>query len=123
MDIRHHTTVSVPRAAHDAERFSTIHFRFDFHATRTRSIIVPACGFDCAPSDAVVYQANRTLKARFSDAQIDDSITAVDMVSGGVGAGTLQTVVTMFEEVPRSVLELARQAYALSPGKLILDVH
>lgn len=38
------------------------------------------------------------------------------MKSGGTGAGTLHTVLAMFEEVPRSVLELSSRAYALSPG-------
>ncbi|VDB91332.1 unnamed protein product [Peniophora sp. CBMAI 1063] len=88
---------------------------FDFHATRTRSIIVPSCGFDSAPSDALVYITNRTLKAKFPYAQIIDSVTAVDMNTGGAGAGTLQTVLSTFGEVPRSVLELSSQAYALSP--------
>ncbi|KZV69402.1 NAD-P-binding protein [Peniophora sp. CONT] len=88
---------------------------YDFHATRTRSIIVPSCGFDSAPSDAVVYAANRALKARYPDAEIDGSVTAIDADSGGLGAGTLQTVLSMFSEVPRSVIELSSQSYALSP--------
>ncbi|VDB91334.1 unnamed protein product [Peniophora sp. CBMAI 1063] len=88
---------------------------FDFHATRTRSIIVPSCGFDSAPSDAVVYAANRALKAQYPDAEIEDSVSAIDGQTGGLGAGTLQTVLSMFQDVPPKVLELARQDYSLSP--------
>ena len=77
---------------------------------------MPSCGFDSAPSDAVVYAANRALKALYPDADIEDSVTAIDADTGGLGAGTLQTVFSMFQEVPRRVLELSSQAYALSPS-------
>ncbi|VDB91338.1 unnamed protein product [Peniophora sp. CBMAI 1063] len=87
----------------------------DSNAKRTRSIIVPACGFDSAPSDAVVYAANKVLKAQYPTAEIEDSITAVDAELGGVGAGSLQTLLTTYQEVPRNVLQASSQAYALSP--------
>ncbi|KZV69400.1 NAD-P-binding protein [Peniophora sp. CONT] len=88
---------------------------FDSQATHTHSIIVPACGYDSAPSDAIVYVANRVLKERYPDAEIDGSITAVDEDMGGIGAGSLQTALSTASEVPRRILELSSQAYSLSP--------
>ncbi|KAF8886011.1 hypothetical protein BD779DRAFT_1532051 [Infundibulicybe gibba] len=40
---------------------------FDYLATKTHSIIVPACGMDSIPSDLCVYLSNKTLKLHSQD--------------------------------------------------------
>lgn len=94
--------------------YEIIHL-FDYLASQTRSIIIPSCGFDSVPSDAVVFLANKTLKAFAGpDSEIENSVSAVEM-KGGVAGGTLSTITTMMEEVPKNKLALARRQYSLSP--------
>lgn len=45
-------------------------------------------------------------------------MSAVEM-KGGVAGGTLSTITTMMEEVPKNKLALARRQYSLSPGMYI----
>jgi hypothetical protein len=89
--------------------------RFDYQAAQTHSVVIPACSHDSAPSDTIVYLANKTLKARHPNAEIEDSVTAVDLASG-VAGGTIQTIFSMLEEVPKNVLRFTQIPYSLSPG-------
>ncbi|THH17089.1 hypothetical protein EW146_g3650 [Bondarzewia mesenterica] len=90
-------------------------FRFEYLASKTGAIIIPSCGFDSIPSDAAVFLANKTLKTVVGpDTEIEDSVMGVKM-KGGVAGGTLATMMTMIEEVPKNRLALAHRQYSLSP--------
>ncbi|KAI0061950.1 NAD-P-binding protein [Artomyces pyxidatus] len=87
---------------------------FDYLASQNHAIIIPSCGVDSLPSDAVVHLANKTLKAARRDAQIDTSVTAAQL-SGGIGGGTISTSVVRIEEISPNFLELAEKDWSLSP--------
>jgi len=72
--------------------------KFDYYATKTRSIIIPSSGFDSIPSDIAVYLSNQTIKSLSGpDTGIEHSITGVE-VQGGFSGGTFQTIFTSIEE-------------------------
>jgi hypothetical protein len=84
--------------------------RFDYFATNTHAIIVPSCGVDSIPSDALVHLASRTL----GHVPLADSTTAAGL-HGGVPGGTIASFITACEDVPRNHLALASRDWALSP--------
>ncbi|GLB37942.1 putative saccharopine dehydrogenase NADP binding domain [Lyophyllum shimeji] len=88
-------------------------YKFDYVAMKSRAVIVPSCGYDSIPSDLSAYVSNRTLKA-YGDYDVDTSITA-HKVRGGISGGTLNTIMTVLEEVPRHKLRDSSADYALSP--------
>ncbi|KAF7983029.1 hypothetical protein HWV62_24676 [Athelia sp. TMB] len=91
--------------------------KFDYVASRTGSIVVPSSGFDSVPSDAVVFLANKTFKETMGlDTAIENSTTAVK-IKGGISGGTLSTIISSMEEVPKDKLRRAARGYALSPVK------
>jgi len=91
-------------------------YRFDYVATKTRSIIVPSCGLDSVPADIAPYIANRTLKdAKGPDACLADSMSAV-RASVRMAGGTFATLTTLLTEVPAYITARAQQDYSLSPG-------
>lgn len=83
--------------------------RFDYFATKTGSIIVPTCGMDCIPSDLCAYLGSKTLQS-----PIDSSTTAWHF-DGVASGGSLATIFTMIEDVPREKLRWAMSNHALSP--------
>lgn len=94
--------------------FSSIHHRFDYVAHKTGAMIIPACGFDSAPSDLAVYLSNKTLKALVGPStDISTSLTAFD-VSGALSGGTLATFITALEQVPRYKIQVAHKDWAMS---------
>ncbi|KAF8870481.1 Saccharopine dehydrogenase-domain-containing protein [Infundibulicybe gibba] len=91
---------------------------FDYAATQTRSIIVPSCGMDSIPSDLSAYLAHQALCAAAPgmEVELDTSITAFD-VSGGISGGSLSSVMTMFEDVPKPKRRAAALDHSISPVK------
>ncbi|KAI0752779.1 hypothetical protein C8Q80DRAFT_1148186 [Daedaleopsis nitida] len=87
---------------------------FDVLATETGAVIVPSCGFDSIPADILVYLSNRTLKdALGPQAALGLSQSFYDVVAS-VSGGSLATLMTEIEKVPRATLVEARSDYALS---------
>lgn len=104
---------------------ASVHFgdtylnRFDYLATKTGSIIVPACGFDSVPSDISAHLANKTLKALGPDGSgeylsIGDCTSGVAF-KGGVSGGTIASAITAMEQVPRRFRRESMRPYSLSP--------
>ena len=89
---------------------------FDHTATKTKAVIVPACGFDSLPSDLAVFLSNRTLKnALGPQTQLGLSQSFFD-VKGAFSGGSFATMVAEIEQVPRGRLAESHKEYALSPG-------
>ncbi|KAG7449869.1 NAD-P-binding protein [Guyanagaster necrorhizus] len=82
---------------------------FDYFATKTGSIIVPTCGMDCVTSDLCAYLGSKTVQS-----SVDSSTTAWHF-DGTASGGSLATVFTMLEAVPRAKRRWAMSDYALSP--------
>ena len=96
--------------------------RYDFAASRNRTIIVPACGYDSVPSDIVAWLANKTLKSYASLKRpgeqfigIRSSISA-QRPKGGFSGGTAASGMAMLEDTPKEVRRAALTPYSLSPG-------
>ena len=64
---------------------------FDFLATKTHSIIVPACGLDSVPSDLVAYLSAQTLAKATNGAASVTKSRSVFRMRGGVSGGTIAT--------------------------------
>ncbi|KAG6873133.1 hypothetical protein C0995_002507 [Termitomyces sp. Mi166 len=89
--------------------------QFDYLATKTGAIIVPSCGYDSIPSDVSAYLSNKTLKSH-GDYDVATSISG-QKVRGGISGGTLSTVFTLLEDVPRDKLRDSAREHSLSPGE------
>ncbi|KAI0752784.1 Saccharopine dehydrogenase-domain-containing protein [Daedaleopsis nitida] len=88
--------------------------RYDYLASKTGAIIVPTCGFDCIPADILVFLSNRTLKTVLGpDAEPGLSQTFYG-VEGGVSGGTIATLMSDIETVPRHTYTAGQRDYALS---------
>ncbi|KIJ66142.1 hypothetical protein HYDPIDRAFT_110316 [Hydnomerulius pinastri MD-312] len=88
----------------------------DYAATKSGSIIVPACGLSSVPADILTFLANRTLKAhagRF--AFVDHSISAWKCENMIVSGGSVHSALTTIFDTPREKLREAMQDFALSP--------
>ncbi|KZS88180.1 hypothetical protein SISNIDRAFT_460044 [Sistotremastrum niveocremeum HHB9708] len=88
---------------------------YDFLAFKTSSIIIPACGFDSIPSDISAYLSVRTLKKKLGPETRVGKSTSIFRLQGGMSGGTISTILTALEAVPRKVLAAAAADYALSP--------
>ncbi|KAI0645103.1 Saccharopine dehydrogenase-domain-containing protein [Trametes meyenii] len=87
---------------------------FDYLATKTGAIIVPACGLDSIPADITTYLSNRTIKnALGPQAELGLSQTFYSLRTKPSG-GSSATLISMLEDVPRLKLEEAQSDYALS---------
>jgi hypothetical protein len=84
--------------------------RFDYLATKTHAIIVPYCGVDSIPSDALVHLASKTL----GHVPLAESTTAARL-QGGFPGGTIASFIMALEDVPRHHLALSMHDWALSP--------
>lgn len=87
---------------------------FDYGATKTGSIVVPACGFDSVPSDISAFLSFKALKRIAPEAELGDSTTAFD-ISGGFSGGTINTAITSIDGAPAHRLRAAQRDYCLSP--------
>ena len=67
--------------------------------------MIPCCGFDSVPADLVVYLANKTAKTVLGpSAYIEDSVSLYRL-KGGPSGGTLATVISSIEEIPKATAE------------------
>ncbi|KAG6878860.1 hypothetical protein C0992_007065 [Termitomyces sp. T32_za158] len=87
--------------------------QFDYLATKTGAIIVPSCGYDSVPSDVSAYLSNKTLKA-YGDYDVATSMSG-QKLQGGISGGTLNTIFTILEDVPRDKLRDSAKDFSLSP--------
>lgn len=100
--------------------------RYDYAATRSHSVIVPACGYDSIPSDVAAWLANKTLKSYAKDKRpgehfvgIRSSISA-QKFRGGVSGGSAASLIAMIESTPRYARREAAVPYSLSPGTFVV---
>ncbi|KAI9067472.1 hypothetical protein FKP32DRAFT_1588577 [Trametes sanguinea] len=88
---------------------------YDYLATKTGAIIVPACGMDSIPGDINVYLSNQTLKQKLgpqTDLGLSETFYTLRVAPSG---GSFATLLSLYEEVPRLKVEEAHRDYALSP--------
>ena len=79
--------------------------RYDHLAHKNNAILIPCCGFDSVPADLVVYLANKTAKSVLGpSAYIEDSVSLYKL-KGGPSGGTLATVISSIEEIPKATAE------------------
>jgi len=92
--------------------------KYAYIASKTGSIIVPACGMDSLPSDIAVFLANRALKEHSLNAaeplQIDTSTSSYEF-QGVLSNGSISTAVTAMTEIPKHKLTDMMRDYYLSP--------
>ncbi|EMD32976.1 hypothetical protein CERSUDRAFT_77029 [Gelatoporia subvermispora B] len=90
--------------------------KYEVLAMKIGAIIVPACGFDSLPADLLVFLSNNTLKREAGpDTELAHSQTFYSL-RGGVSGGTLSTMLTMLDEVPRHIVQESNRPYTLSPA-------
>ena len=88
-------------------------FRYDYLAFKTNTLIIPACGFDSIPPDLAVFVSNRYVKAVLgSETSIEDSVTAYN-VEGGFSGGSVDSIMSFVEDVPRETLIKSAEDYVL----------
>lgn len=82
---------------------------------------MPGSCFDSIPSDLVTYTAVKTLKSLDPNAQIKagKSVSAFK-IKGEASGGTVSTIMSAFDEVPKSDLKKSSAPYALSPSASLL---
>ncbi|OSC96785.1 hypothetical protein PYCCODRAFT_1378483 [Trametes coccinea BRFM310] len=88
---------------------------YDYLATKTGAIIVPACGMDSVPGDIAVYLSNQTLKKKLgpqTDLGLSETFYTLRVAPSG---GSFATLLSLYEEVPRLKVQEAHRDYALSP--------
>ena len=92
--------------------FSLIH-RHNTHDTAlsTRSLIIPACGYDSIPSDLVAYLS---AKALFEKGKEPAKSTTMHSVSGAVSGGTIATALSTFS-IPPELRKMSTTPFASSP--------
>ncbi|KAH8823455.1 Saccharopine dehydrogenase-domain-containing protein [Flagelloscypha sp. PMI_526] len=76
--------------------------------------IVHCCAFNTLPSELGPYLANKTVKAFSSNAQLGESVSIFKM-KGGISYGTLNSVMSAMETVPRDILKAAARDFCISP--------
>lgn len=88
---------------------------YDFAASKSGAIIIPSCGYDSIPSDVSAYLSNKTLKSMPSPLNVGSSVTA-HKAKAGISGGTISTMMTAFESVPRKDFRQSSNDYSISPG-------
>ncbi|KAG8807282.1 hypothetical protein FRC17_004535 [Serendipita sp. 399] len=89
---------------------------YDYQAMKTKTIIIPASGFDSVPSDLAAYLSARALaKRRDIELSLGRSVTGLKF-SIGFSGGTLATTLSLSEIAP-SQLEGIRDPYWLTSVK------
>lgn len=87
---------------------------YDYLATKTHAIIIPSSGMDSMPSDLAVHLSNKTLKTLVGpDALIDESTSAFDVLWGASG-GSIATLISTLEDIPRFKRAMARSDFVIS---------
>jgi len=86
--------------------------RYDYQAYKNNAILIPGCGFDSVPADVIVYLANKTAKSVLgSSAYLEDSISLYNF-GGGISGGTLASVISSIEDVPRALTDEAMKDFS-----------
>ncbi|KAK7691924.1 hypothetical protein QCA50_005329 [Cerrena zonata] len=94
---------------------------YDYLATKTHAIIIPSSGMDSMPSDLSVYLSNKTLKTLVGpDTMIDESTSAFDVLWGASG-GSIATLLSSLEDVPKLKRAMARTNFVLSNLKGVVQ--
>ncbi|KIK58568.1 hypothetical protein GYMLUDRAFT_202410 [Collybiopsis luxurians FD-317 M1] len=91
--------------------------KYAYVASKTGSIIVPACGMDSLPSDMAVFVANKALKDYSQNTeplQIDTSTTVYD-IEGVLSNGTVSTIVAAVGSTPSHKMAASLRDHFLSP--------
>ncbi|KAL5512462.1 hypothetical protein ACEPAG_3115 [Sanghuangporus baumii] len=97
----------------------------DYLATKTKSILVPSCGMDSVPSDAIAYLAAQTLRSvlkgmdqhGLENVGVAESHTRI-AAKGGMSGGTASSVLTIVETLSRKDLMYSQTPDYLSPVKI-----
>ncbi|KAF9222365.1 hypothetical protein BS17DRAFT_881183 [Gyrodon lividus] len=88
----------------------------DYAATKSGSIVVPACGLSSIPADILAFLSNKTLKGHVGhSASIDHSISAWKCENMIISGGSFHSVLTSIVDTPRKRLREAMQDFSLSP--------
>ncbi|KAF8870375.1 saccharopine dehydrogenase [Infundibulicybe gibba] len=80
----------------------------------SRSTIILSCGFESIPSDICVFESVSRLRREHKRVDIGLSRTAIAL-KAFVSQGTLLSGLSLFEDVPRSILWDCLEPYSLSP--------
>jgi hypothetical protein len=83
-------------------------------AQASGAVLIPASGCESVPPDLIVHFAARTLRAAAPGAALAHSVSAFEGKAGYSG-GTLDSVLSLFDEVPQSVLHASTADWACSP--------
>ncbi|KAL5531759.1 hypothetical protein ACEPAF_5321 [Sanghuangporus sanghuang] len=97
----------------------------DTVASKTKAILVPSCGFDSIPSDAVAFLAALTLRATL-ESMDQDGIANVGVAEshtrirarGGVSGGTIASYLNLLDTVSRKEFAASQAPDFISPIKL-----
>jgi hypothetical protein len=87
---------------------------YDYLATKTHAVIVAGCGYDSIPSDYSAYLSAKTLRTTSPDHFVGKS-TTIHSGSGGISGGTINTILTGLDSVPREIIEESSKPFSLSP--------
>ena len=82
--------------------------RYDYLAHKNNAILIPCCGFDSVPADVVVYLANKTAKSVLGPAAYIEESISLYQLKGGPSGGSLATVISSIEEIPKAAAEAMR---------------
>lgn len=84
---------------------------------------MPSCGYDSVPSDITAFLANQTLKALPNAHQLEMGLSmTAHKVRGGISGGTLATVMSVLEDVPKDKAKASAKSYSTSPGNTCLEI-
>ncbi|KAL5531760.1 hypothetical protein ACEPAF_5322 [Sanghuangporus sanghuang] len=98
----------------------------DTVASKTKAILVPSCGFDSVPSDAIAYLSALTLRSTLESMEDQDDVANVGVAQshtrirarGGISGGTIASALNLLDAVPRKDLLASQAPDFLSPIKL-----
>ena len=94
----------------------------DYLATKNKTILIPSCGLDSVPSDAIAYLAAQTLRSTLNamdqhdleNVGVAESHTRIDF-KGGIPGGTASSILTMIETSSRKDIIRSQAPDYLSP--------
>ncbi|KAL5482989.1 hypothetical protein ACEPAI_8218 [Sanghuangporus weigelae] len=120
-----HNGVHYVDIAGEASFVKDLIIELDFLATKTKSILIPSCGLDSVPSDAIAYLAAQTLRSALKtmhehdleNVGIAESHTRI-AVKGGMSGGTASSVLNIVETLSRKDLMYSQTPDYLSPVKV-----
>ncbi|KAL5512461.1 hypothetical protein ACEPAG_3114 [Sanghuangporus baumii] len=98
----------------------------DALALKTKAILVPSCGFDSVPSDAIAYLSALTLRTTLRSMHQDGAVANVGVAEshtrirarGGVSGGTVASALNLLDTVSRKDVVACLAPDFISPVKL-----